>query len=55
VLLCSDGLHGVAQEEEIAGILASKESLEAKCQSLIEAAREQGGPDNITAVLLRVT
>ncbi len=55
VLLCSDGLHGVAGEDEIAGILASKDPIEAKCQSLIAAAREQGGPDNITVVLLKVS
>jgi PPM family protein phosphatase len=53
VLLCSDGLHGVALEEEIKAALASKDSLEAKCEALIAAAREHGGPDNITAVLLK--
>jgi len=54
VLLCSDGLHGVIAEEQISDILASRESLEAKCHQLIDAARDQGGPDNITAVLLQV-
>ena len=53
VLLCSDGLHGVALEEELRQVLASDASLEAKCEALIEAARDRGGPDNITAVLLR--
>jgi protein phosphatase len=53
VLLCSDGLHGVALEEELKATLASKTSLEAKCEALIAAAREHGGPDNITAVLLK--
>ena len=53
VLLCSDGLHGVATEEELADTLASSGSLEEKCQSLIEAARARGGPDNITVVLLQ--
>jgi PPM family protein phosphatase len=52
VLLCSDGLHGVAPEEELAAILQSKESLESKCEQLIAAARAHGGPDNVTAVLL---
>jgi PPM family protein phosphatase len=54
LLLCSDGLHGVASEEQIAGALASSAPLEQKCQQLIAAARAQGGPDNITAVLLRM-
>jgi serine/threonine protein phosphatase PrpC len=53
VLLCSDGLHGVAREEDLADILASSEPLEAKCGELIQAARAQGGPDNITAVILQ--
>lgn len=53
LLLCSDGLHGVAHEEDMQRILASGDSLEAKCQALIAAAKERGGPDNITVVLLK--
>jgi PPM family protein phosphatase len=53
ILLCSDGLHGVATESEIEETLASNESLEGKCQKLISAAKARGGPDNITAVLLK--
>lgn len=53
ILLTSDGLHGVIGAEEISGILSSPISLDAKCHSLIEAARREGGPDNITAVLLQ--
>jgi PPM family protein phosphatase len=52
LLLCSDGLHGVAPEQEAATILQSKDSLESKCDQLIAAARAHGGPDNVTAVLL---
>jgi protein phosphatase len=53
LLLCTDGLHGVTSDQEIEKTLASQDSLEAKCRQLIAAARAQGGPDNITAVLLR--
>jgi len=56
LLMCSDGLHGVVEEQRIAGILrggAPDQPLEEKCRELIEAARGAGGPDNITAVLLR--
>jgi serine/threonine protein phosphatase PrpC len=53
VLMCSDGLHGVAPEDEMADILNSKDSLESKCEQLIAAARAHGGPDNVTAVLLK--
>jgi protein phosphatase len=52
-LLSSDGLHGVIGQEIITEILSREISLEAKCHSLIEAARQAGGPDNITAVLVR--
>jgi serine/threonine protein phosphatase PrpC len=53
LLLCTDGLHGVASHEQIEKALASDASLEAKCRQLIASARAQGGPDNITAVLLK--
>jgi protein phosphatase len=53
ILLCSDGLHGVAPDERICEVLAAGGSLEAKCQKLVALAREMGGPDNITAVILK--
>lgn len=52
VLLCSDGLHGVVPAIEIEKILGSAISLDAKCHSLVEAAKEAGGPDNVTVILL---
>ena len=53
VLLCSDGLHGVVTAEAIGEILAGSDGLEDKCRLLITLAREAGGPDNITVVLLQ--
>lgn len=59
VLLCSDGLHGVVEGPEMEAILRGGApsgdgvSLEEKCRRLIEAAKNGGGPDNITVVLLR--
>jgi protein phosphatase len=53
-LLCSDGLHGVVGDEGIAEIFANEDNLETKGKNLIDRARAAGGPDNITAVLLRV-
>jgi protein phosphatase len=55
VLLCSDGLHGVTPEDELKNILATDAPLEAKCQGLIAAARSRGGPDNITAIVLKAS
>jgi len=54
-LVCSDGLHGYLQNEEEAGILmARKVALQRRCLECISLARERGGKDNITAVLLDV-
>lgn len=53
-LLCTDGLHGMLSEAEILEILKTKkDDLEQAVQSLIAAANENGGKDNVTAVLLR--
>lgn len=54
ILLCSDGLHGVIDDHMIARILASDSSLEEKCNTLINSAKANGGPDNVTTVLLRI-
>lgn len=55
ILICSDGLHGVVAESKIAEALSSGSTLEQRCQQLIASAREAGGPDNITTVLLEAT
>jgi protein phosphatase len=56
VLICSDGLHGVVGSVELERIIRGSRngsSLEESCRRLIEAAKDAGGPDNITAVLVR--
>jgi protein phosphatase len=53
-LLCSDGLCGPVSDPEIATILSSHNGdLKETTSRLIERANENGGPDNITAVLVR--
>lgn len=54
VLLCSDGLHGVLEDEEIWRIARENSNLWESCQKLIEAANNGGGPDNISAILFEV-
>lgn len=55
LLLCSDGLHGVVAHETISAILSSQaHDLQQKAQLLIDAARNAGGPDNITVLILQV-
>jgi len=55
-LLCSDGLTDLLEDFEIADLLfASKEeSPRHICETLINAANERGGHDNITVIALKV-
>jgi protein phosphatase len=53
LLLSTDGLHGIVDQGHIERILENDSSLDCKCKELIHAAREAGGPDNISAILVR--
>jgi protein phosphatase len=52
-LLCSDGLHGYLESEEIPELIALGGSR--SVQALLDLANERGGRDNITAVVVEVT
>ena len=54
LLLCSDGLHGMVDDEDIEEILTRNESLELAAKALIDAANEAGGHDNVSVSLIRV-
>jgi protein phosphatase len=56
VLMCSDGLHGVVKQPRLEEILLPGRDgapLEECCRRLVEAAKQAGGPDNVTVVLVR--
>ncbi len=53
VLLCSDGLHGVLDEKILTEALDSEKTLPQKCHYLVDAAKAEGGPDNVTVVLIQ--
>jgi protein phosphatase len=53
LLLCSDGLHGVLDEGELARLVAEG-SAGAVCRALVDAANARGTPDNVSAVVVRV-
>jgi protein phosphatase len=53
ILLCSDGLHGLLTDEEIAEIALAHPAEEA-IDRLIDTANERGGPDNITVAIAHV-
>lgn len=50
LLLCSDGLHGLVADEEVAAILQARPLREAP-GALIAAANRAGGSDNITVLV----
>jgi protein phosphatase len=52
-MLCSDGLTGELSDPTIESLLAADLPLEELCDSLVAAANESGGRDNITCLLVR--
>ena len=54
LLLCSDGLSGMVQDGDIWGIVQAAPSLQRAAQELIEKARDNGGEDNITVVIVGI-
>lgn len=55
LLLCSDGLWEMVRHDDLLKILSEKSSLQKICDTLIEMANANGGEDNITAVVVRVS
>jgi protein phosphatase len=53
-LICSDGLTSMISDDELASILRSADSLDEAADSLVRAANQSGGKDNITVVMFRL-
>ncbi len=53
LLLCSDGLSNVVEEQEMLYEVIHGEGDESCCQRLLDIALNRGAPDNVTAVLIR--
>ena len=53
MVLCSDGLCGPISDEKLLELVAGAPNLPTATQALIDAANENGGPDNITCVIAR--
>ena len=53
LLLCTDGLWGQVEQNEIQEALASQPPRKA-CGSLMKMAKDRGGPDNITLQIMRI-
>jgi serine/threonine protein phosphatase PrpC len=54
LLMASDGLTRHVQDEEILKIVQAPADLEQACSELIQTARDRGGDDNITCLLVRI-
>ncbi len=52
VLMCSDGLTNMLEDEEIRMILSGARDIVEKAYMLVEAANENGGKDNISVILV---
>ena len=53
IILCSDGLTEMVDEEKIQALITENESVENAVTALVEEANNNGGVDNITVVAFR--
>jgi len=52
-ILCSDGLSGKVEGEEMPGILKTSSGPDEACAQMIELAKQRGGEDNITVIVAK--
>lgn len=52
LLLCSDGLTNMVEDYEMKKIIVNNDSIEEAVRNLISQANENGGKDNISAILI---
>ena len=54
LVLCSDGLHGALESDEIGSLAGRASDLQAAAERLVALANERDGSDNISVQLIRV-
>lgn len=54
ILLCTDGLSNLVEQDEIKDLLKNKNEPQEACQQLLELALTRGGYDNITIILIHL-
>ena len=55
LLLCTNGLTDVVDDESVTAILLGAESLDERCHALVDLALARGTEDNVTAVIAKYT
>ncbi|HKT79955.1 MAG TPA: protein phosphatase 2C domain-containing protein [Vicinamibacterales bacterium] len=51
LLLCTNGLTDMVEEDQIADVLALRRHPQEQCQILVDLANQRGGEDNVTVIL----
>jgi serine/threonine protein phosphatase PrpC len=54
LLLCSDGLTSLLEDEQIYEIILKAKSPQEACDQLVDAANSSGGDDNISVILIEI-
>ena len=52
ILMCTDGLTNMVEDEEIMGLVKQKASIEVRVANLIQSANNHGGRDNVGVILV---
>ena len=54
VLICTDGLWDMIEDEMIKRIALAADSPQAACDSLVKLANDRGGIDNVSCIVFKV-
>ena len=54
MLLCTDGLSNLLDEQELLFEVIHGADKETACQRLLDIAKNRGAPDNVTCILVQV-
>ena len=53
LIICTDGLTNMLNEDEIKRIVTSTDDIDAACDELVRKTNEYGGIDNVTVILIK--
>lgn len=54
ILICSDGLTNMLEDEKIEQIIKETQDLQTAVETLVSLANQNGGKDNIAIILIRI-